>query len=214
MGKEQMMINRIMTIVLSALLLAAAPRHASAADMYAVDPTHCSVVFSVAHSGFSFVYGFFRQAAGNYILDETNPANCRFRFAIQADSIDTNSAERDKHLRSADFFNVQQYPTITFDSTSCQRASTPDGGVVYQVTGDLTLHGVKKQVTLPLRLLGAGEGPFKDQRSGFLTQFELKRSDFGMTTALEKNLVGDAVSITISFEGVLQQNQNTQPGSR
>jgi len=195
-------------------LFFAASRQASAADIYAVDPTHCSVVFSVAHSGFSFVYGFFRQAAGNYILDETNPANCRFRFAIQADSLDTNNADRDKHLRSADFFNVQQFPTITFDSTSCQRANTPDGGVLYQVTGDLTCHGVKKQVTLPLRMLGAGEGPFKDQRSGFLAQFELKRSDFGVTTALEKNLVGDAVSVTVSFEGVLQQNQNTPPGSR
>jgi polyisoprenoid-binding protein YceI len=214
MGKELEMITRAIVTVFLTLLLAAAPRYASAADMYAIDPGHCSIVFSVAHSGFSYVYGFFRQAAGNYVFDETNPANCRFRFAIQADSLDTNNAERDKHLRSDGFFNVQQYPTIMFDSTSCQRADTQDGGVLYQVTGNLTIHGVTKQVTVPLRMLGAGEGPFKDRRTGFLGQFELKRSDFGMTTALEKNLVGDAVAITVSFEGVLQQNQSTQPGTR
>jgi polyisoprenoid-binding protein YceI len=175
-----------------------------AADSYVVDPTHTSVVFSVSHTEMSYTYGFFRKAQGNYILDEANPSNSKFRFAIEANSLDTNNDDRDKHLRSADFFNVVQFPAITFESTSVQRADTPDGNIVYQVTGNLMMHGVTKSVTLPLRMLGKGQGLYKDQRSGFLTQIELKRSDYGMTNLLDK--VGDAVGITISFEGSIPQS--------
>jgi polyisoprenoid-binding protein YceI len=179
----------------------AAPSHGQAAELYSVDPAHTSIVFSVGHAQLSYTYGFFRKATGQYILDKANPANCQFQFSINTDSLDTNHADRDAHLRSADFFNVQQFPAITFESTSCKRAETADG-IVYQVTGNLTIHGVTRQVTVPLRMLGEGLGPFKDQRSGFLCQAELKRSDFGMTNRLD--VVGDAVGVTISFEGKLQ----------
>jgi polyisoprenoid-binding protein YceI len=182
--------------------LAAQPGSA-ATQVYTIDPAHTSVVFSVGHTGLSYTYGVFRQAAGNYILDKTNPANCRFGLVIQADSLDTNHAERDKHLRSADFFNIQEFPTITFESTSCALANTPAGGVTYNVTGNLTIHGVTRQVTLPLRMLGDGKGPFGDQRTGFLCQVELKRSDFGMRNLLD--MVGDAVGVTISFEGSMRE---------
>jgi polyisoprenoid-binding protein YceI len=175
-----------------------------AAEAYVVDPVHTSVVFSVSHAQLSYTYGFFRKASGQYILDETNPANCRFRFAIDVNSLDTNHAERDNHLRSADFFNTQQFPEITFDSTNCKLATTRDGSIVYEVTGKLTVHGMTRQITIPLRMLGKGQGPYKDQRTGFLCQTELKRSEFGMSKLLE--LVGDAVGVTISFEGVLQQS--------
>jgi polyisoprenoid-binding protein YceI len=187
------------------------PLRASAADTYAIDSSHTSVVFSVGHAGLSYTYGFFRQAGGSYILDTANPANCRFQFTIQTDSLDTNHAERDKHLRGPDFFNVQQYSKITFQSTSCTRANTPDQSVVLQVTGELSMHGVKRQITFPLRLLAEGPGPYGDARSGFLCQFELKRSDYDMTNLLEKNLVGDAVSVTISFEGVKQEAGGVPP---
>jgi polyisoprenoid-binding protein YceI len=175
-----------------------------AADTYSIDPAHTSIVFSVSHAQLSYTYGFFRKASGAYILDKANPANCRFRLTIDTDSLDTNHAERDKHLRGADFFNVQEFPTIVFDSTSCTPADLQDGAIVYQVKGNMTIHGVTRQVTLPLRMLGEGKGPFNDQRSGFLCQVELKRSDFGMVNLL--NVVGDAVGITVSFEGVLQDN--------
>jgi polyisoprenoid-binding protein YceI len=170
--------------------------------LYAVDPAHTSIVFSVGHAQLSYTYGFFRKAAGQYVLDKANAANCQFQFSINTDSLDTNHVERDAHLRSADFFNVQQFPAITFQSTHCTRAEAEDGSVVYQVTGDLTIHGVTRQVTVPLRMLGEGQGPFKDQRTGFLCQAALKRSDFGMTNRLD--VVGDAVGVTISFEGKLQ----------
>jgi polyisoprenoid-binding protein YceI len=203
--------------LLPALALLCVAPVAPAADVYTIDPTHCSIVFSVGHSGFSFTYGMFRTAEGKYLIDEANPANCRFQLTIKANSLDTNNQKRDDHLRSPDFFNVQQYPEITFDSTKCVRIDTPDsGGVpVYQVTGDLTIHGVKKQFTIPaLRMLGKGTGPYGDQRSGFLCQVELKRSDFGMTGLLDKNnLVGDAVGVTVSFEGTLDQPAAARTGT-
>jgi polyisoprenoid-binding protein YceI len=187
---------------------------ALAAESYAIDPAHTSVVFSVGHTGLSYTYGVFRQAGGNYILDKTNPANCRFEFAIQTDSIDTNHAERDKHLRGEDFLNTRQFPTITFESTSCALGNAPAGSIVYNVTGNLTIHGVTRQVTLPLRMLGEGKGPFGDDRTGFLCQVELKRSDYGMRNLLE--MVGDAVGITISFEGTMRQatGQSAPPPQR
>ena len=188
-------------------------RPVPAADAYTIDSTHTSVIFSAGHAGLSYTYGFFRQAAGNYTLD-ANPANCRFQFTIQTGSLDTNHAKRDEHLRSPDFLNVQQFPTITFESTACTLANMPDRSTVYQVTGDLTLHGVKRQVTVPLRLLAEGKGPYGDSRNGFLCQTELKRSDYDMTNLLENNLVGDAVSITISFEGVKQEAAATPPRQR
>ena len=201
------------TAVISFVAVLSISRPVSAADAYTIDPTHTSVVFSVGHAGLSYTYGFFRQAAGTYNLD-ANPANCSFKFAIQTGSLDTNNAKRDEHLRSPDFFNVQQFPTITFESTACTRASTPDQSIVYQVTGNLTLHGVTRQVTVPLRLLAEGKGPYGDSRSGFLCQTELKRSDYDMTNLLENNLVGDAVSITISFEGVKQEAAAAPPRQR
>jgi len=200
-------------IVLFAVSPIAQPR-ATAAEAYTIDPAHLSIVFSVSHAGLSYTYGFFRQAAGNYVLDEANPANCRFQLVIQTQSLDTNHAKRDEHLRSPDFFNVQQFPTITFQSTSCQRAETPDQSVVYLVTGNLTIHGQTQQVTVPLRMLAKGKGPYGDQRTGFLCQFELKRSDYGMRNLLQNNLVGDAVGVTVSFEGVLQEQPATPPRTR
>jgi polyisoprenoid-binding protein YceI len=199
------MIRRISFALIASIAAASGtPLAAWGADAYTIDPAHTSVVFSVGHAGLSYTYGFFRQAAGSYLLD-ADPVRCRFQFTIQTASLDTNHAKRDDHLRSPDFFNVQEFPTITFESTSCTRANTPDQSIVYQVTGNLSMHGVRRQVTVPLRLLAEGKGPYGDARTGFLCQAELKRSDYDMTNLLENDLVGDAVSITISFEGVKQE---------
>ena len=185
-----------------------------AADFYKIDSEHTSVVFSTAHNGLSYTYGMFRDVSGQYVLDKTNPNNSQFQMLIRADSLDTNNAERDKHLRSGDFFDVQQFPNITFESTRCEFTNTQDG-MIYKVTGNLTIHGVPRQVTLNLRQLGEGPGANgKDRRTGFLCQLELKRSDFKMSNLLERNLVGDAVGITVSFEGILQQGQPAAPPAR
>lgn len=180
-----------------------APVAGQAAEAYVVDPAHTSVVFSVGHAQLSYTYGFFRKAAGQYVLDEANAANCQFQFIIDAQSLDTNNAERDTQLRGEECFNAQQFPAITFSSISCKLDPKQKERVVYLVTGDLQIHGVTRRVTVPLQMLGKGQGPYKDQRTGFLCQATLKRREFGMTNWLD--VIGDEVGVTISFEGVLQQ---------
>lgn len=194
---------RLVTLC-SVFLLTHPLRPAVAADLYTIDPTHTSVIFSVAHSELSYTYGMFLQASGVYSLDKDNLDNSRFRFVIKTDSVFTNNQKRDEHLRTADFFNVQQFPDIVFETTQCVATKIQNGGTLFQLTGDLTMHGVTRQISVPLRMLGKGRGAYGDDRTGFLCQIELKRSDFNMTSLLDKKLVGDAIGITISFEGSLQ----------
>jgi polyisoprenoid-binding protein YceI len=190
-------------------LVVAAPA-ARAADVFDLDQSHFSIVFSVSHMNMSYTYGMFRQAQARILLDRENPAGTTFQLAIKADSIDTNDAKRDSHLKGPDFFDSPSFPDITFESTTVVLDNRPQQGIVYQVTGNLTMHGVTRQVTLPIQMLG--EGPSLDGKThaGFLTQTELKRSDFGMTKFLENNTVGDAIGITVSFEGI-KQDAAAQP---
>jgi polyisoprenoid-binding protein YceI len=205
--------NRLSKLVVFVSLAVAvvSGRTASAADAYTIDPAHMSIVFSVGHSGLSYTYGIFRRASGSYVIDKERPENSRFQLTIEADSIDTNHPKRDEHLRGPDFFNVQQFPTIKFQSTSCTRSESPERGIEYLVRGNLTMHGVTREIELPMRMLAEGLGPYKDRRTGFFCQVGLKRSDFGMTELLKDNLVGDAVRITISFEGFIPNSAPAQP---
>jgi len=190
-------------LLFAALAVAAAAPTARAADVYDLDQSHFSVVFSVSHMNMSYTYGIFRQAQARVTLDHENPAATQFQLTINAESIDTNNEGRDKHLKGPDFFDVATYPAITFQSTTVVPVNEPKR-IVYQVTGNLTMHGVTRQVTLPIELLGEGPGPDGKPHAGFLSQTELKRSDFGMSKFLENNMVGDAIGITVSFEGIKQ----------
>lgn len=183
--------------------LLAAPAIQAAPENFELDQQHFSIVFSVSHMDMSYTYGMFRQAQGRFVIDKQNPAACQFQIVINADSIDTVNAKRDQHLKGPDFLDVAQFPTITFTSTSCTLDTRQQGKIVYLVTGDLTMHGVTKSVTLPIEMLGEGPAPGGNEyHAGFVSQFELKRSEFGMTNLL--NMVGDAIGITVSFEAVRQ----------
>lgn len=173
---------------------------AFAAD-YTVDASHTSMIFGISHLGFSYTYGRFNTVAGQYTLDEANPAGASFELTIDAASIDTNDAKRDEHLRSPDFLSTNEFPTITFKSTSVAAGSAEGGITTYEVTGDLTMHGVTRSVTLPLKLLKVGPGMDGKQRSGFLCETRLSRSEFGMTKMVPH--IGDDVAVTISFEGAV-----------
>jgi polyisoprenoid-binding protein YceI len=158
------------------------------AEKYTIDPAHTSVIFGISHMGY---------------LDEANPAASSFQLTIDAASIDTNDAKRDGHLRSADFLSANEFPTITFQSTSVAAEKNDKGETVYQVKGDLTMHGVKREVTLPLRLLKVDMSPMDNKKhSGFLCETRLARSEFGMTNMIPG--VGDEVAVTISFEGMVE----------
>lgn len=201
-------------LCLAVALVLAAGSPSRAADVYDLDPTHFSIVFSVGHMNLSYTYGMFRRAQAQVVLDRENPAATQFQLTIDADSIDTNNAQRDTHLKGPDFFDTASFPTITFQSTSVVLdPRTDQPGINYQVTGNLTMHGVTRQVTLPVRLLGEAPGPDGKQHAGFLTQTELKRNDFQIGTARfpDSNMVGDAVGITISFEGVKRDGAVAPP---
>jgi polyisoprenoid-binding protein YceI len=173
------------------------------AENYALDTAHTSVIFGISHMGFSYTYGRFNKVAGKYTLDESNPAASSFELTIDAASIDTNDAKRDGHLRGADFLSANEFPTLEFKSTSVTAEKNERGETVYQVKGDLTMHGVKREVLLPLRLLKVGVSPMDNKKhSGFLCETRLLRSEFGMTNMIPG--VGDEVAVTISFEGAVE----------
>jgi len=184
-----------LSTVACALIAFAVP--ASAADTYKVDMSHTSIIFAVNHLDFSYCYGRFNKAEGEFSIDTAAPQNSQFKFTVDATSIDTNDQRRDGHLKGQDFFSVNEFPEITFVSTAVK--PTSDG---MEVTGDLTMHGVTKQVVLPMVKLGEGKSPINDFRIGFLCQTQVKRSEFGMTNMLEG--IGDEIAITLSFEGVKQ----------
>ena len=181
--------NRL-TVVLS-LVLAAAPATARA-DEYAIDGMHTAVTFKISHLGLSWVHGRFNDVSGGFVLDGDRAS---FVVNIKPESVDTGNAKRDEHLRSPDFFNVKQFPALTFKSTAVKPVQ---GG--YEVTGDLTLHGAIRPVTFTLLGGRKAEFPKNVQRVGYSTELVLKRSEFGMDKMLEA--IGDEVHIAISFEGV------------
>ena len=179
-----------------ALTLSTLLTSAALADNYKIDPAHTSVVFHIRHMGISNVAGMFTETGGTFVVD-SDPAKMAFNAEIKVDSIFTGQQARDKHLKSPDFFNAKQFQTITFKSTKIEAAG--DG---YDVTGDLTLHGVTKPVTLHLVKGGEAELPKGTHRFGFTSDLTVKRTDFGMTNMV--GMVGDEVKLEISFEGVKQ----------
>jgi polyisoprenoid-binding protein YceI len=171
---------------------------AGGADSYVLDPAHTSATFRIEHLGISWVSGRFDDISGKCAIDKADPTQSTFEVTIKPASIDTNQAQRNEHLRSKDFFDVKQFPDMTFKSTSVKKAA--DADAVYEVTGDFTMHGVTKPVTFLLRGGKEAEFPKGTQRIGFFTEFSLKRSDYGMDKM--PTAIGDAVKIAVSFEAV------------
>ena len=183
----------VLALGLLALLGNGAP--ARAADDYTLDAAHAGVNFRISHLGLSWVYGRFNKFSGNLTIDPDDPAKSAFALTINTDSVDTNNPQRDGHLRSPDFFNVKQFPTISFKSTAVKAI---EGG--YEVTGDFTLHGVTRSISFPLKGGKTAEFPKGVQRIGYTTELGLKRSEFGMDKF--KDALGDEVQIAVSFEAV------------
>lgn len=184
-----------MFALVTSLLLSPLPAHDVVLNPYAVDNIHSSVIFRIKHLNVSYTYGRFNQISGSFLLDSADPSKSTLTVEIKTDSIDTNSADRDKHLKGPDFFNVKQFPTSTFKSTSVKAG---EGGK-FEVTGDLTMCGVTRPVTFTLTKTGEGESPFKDHRQGFEANFTIKRSDFGIKFMPE--MLEDSVWLLISVEG-------------
>jgi len=188
------------SLILSALLLGAASI-ASATDAFTIDSRHSEAMFRVRHF-MSKVSGKFPDVSGVVNIDKANPAASSVNVSIKTATIDTGVADRDKHLRSADFFDTDKFPEISFKSTKIAPTSRKD---VYDVTGDFTMHGVTKQITLPVEVLGWQSGPQGD-RVGFSLNTSVNRKDYGViwNRALDNGgyMLGDDVEVNVAVEAV------------
>jgi len=181
----------------AAFVLAASP--ALAAETYLVDKGHSEATFQVRHL-VTKVRGHFTDFEGTIQLDRARPEGSSVEFVVRAASLDSDNADRDKHLRSPDFFDVEKHPEIRFQSSKIVAQS----GDLYQVTGTLTIRGVPKELTLAVSFLGFVKDPWGNEKAGFETQLTLNRKDFGMVwnKALDSGgwLLGDDVYIGVNIE--------------
>jgi len=163
---------------------------------YQIDPPHASVAFRIQHASAGYVYGLFGQTSGSFTLG-SNPS---FDVTIQADSIETANEKRDQHLRSPDFFNVRQFPQITFRSTDVSRVDED----TLNVTGDLTLLGTTKSVTIPVDIVATDAAFQGSTRGSVHAEFDIDRSDWGMSWGVDNGVLSDKVTLMVGLEGIEQ----------
>ncbi|WP_046729243.1 YceI family protein [Streptomyces humi] len=169
---------------------------------YTIDPAHSTLGFVARHAMVTNVKGSFQEFEGTLHLDGSDPAKSTASLDIQMASITTGSPDRDGHLKSADFFKTDEFPTMTFRSTKAEALGDED----YRITGDLTILGVTKPVTIDLEFNGAAKDPFGNERVGFEGKAEIKRSDWGVTwnAALETGgvLVSDKIKLNFDISAI------------
>jgi len=184
--------SRTLLAFVAALLFAAS---ATAQDTWKIDPAHSAAQFSVRHLGISTVRGAFTKVSGSAQFDEANPGKSSVQATIDAASVDTRVEMRDKDLRSPNFLDVEKYPTITFQSKKAEAA----GQGKLKVTGDLTIHGVTKEVVLDVDGLStAMKDPWGNMRRGASATTKINRKDFGVSGA--PAAVSDEITITLDIE--------------
>jgi polyisoprenoid-binding protein YceI len=200
----------------TALLLGLAllPGWASAGRTYEIDPQHSGVTFRVQHLVISKVTGHFDKFSGSIEYEKGKPKTWKADAAIDAASINTNVEARDKHLRSADFLDVEKFPQIAFKSTKVVAGK----GETARLYGDLTIHGVTKPVVLALEIGGTAKDPWGNDRLGATATTKISRKDFGLTwnKALETGgvMVGDELEITLEVEGIAKKDAAGEQAAR
>jgi polyisoprenoid-binding protein YceI len=192
------MFRSLLSPALGLLLLAGTVQPVLAADTYEIDPIHSHLLFKIKHMNIGYQYGRFNRFSGTVVVDEKNPTQSKVELKAEATSVDTHMPKRDDHLRSPDFFNVKQFPMITFKSTRVEKA----GAGQYKVSGNLTLHGMTRPVSFTFKKTGEGKGMQGEYRMGGEAIFSFKRSQFGMTTYIKEGGLSDDVMLLLSFEGV------------
>jgi len=191
----------VLPLILLGLGFSATPAPEPAAapegiEHYTVDGGHSSIVFKVQHFGLSNFYGRFNEVSGKIVVDPDDPTANEVEVEINAASIDTNSKGRDDHLKSADFFDVEQFPVILFHSTKVR----PKGKDAMQLKGYLELHGVRKEIEAQLHHIGSGQDSRGRYRAGYEARFKIKRTDFGMGYGADKGVLGDEVEVIVALE--------------
>jgi len=195
---------KFLSFLISIVFLSVSPAHAAPQE-YEFDKAHTQVLFFVDHLGFSMSQGEFHDYDGKVMFDEENPLNSSVEVTIQTDSIDMDDEKWDKHMRNKDFFDVKEYPTMTFKSTSIEKTSENTANL----TGDLTILDVTKPVTLETNFNKAGVHPYsKRYVAGFSATTEIKRSEFGMDYGLPG--IGDTVEIRIEVEAMRLEKEEAR----
>jgi polyisoprenoid-binding protein YceI len=177
---------------------ASAPALTDLTGTWTLDPAHTRIGFVARHAMVTKVRGSFNEFEGTAALDGANPANSHAEVTIKAASIDTRNAQRDEHLRSNDFLAMEEHPEITFISTGARQVDD----TTFELTGDLTIRGVTKSVTIPFTFEGAAKDPFGNVRAGFEGSVAINRKDWGVTwnAALEGGGVLVSDKVTLEFE--------------
>ncbi|ATG16573.1 TPA: YceI family protein [Providencia alcalifaciens] len=189
-----MLKKSILGLAAGTLLLSAG---SALAENYQFDKQgqHGFIEFRIQHLGYSWLYGSFKDFDGNFTYDAKDPAKDKVEVTIKTGSIDTNHAERDKHLRSPDFLNAAKFPEAKFVSTAVKKE-----GDKYLVTGDFTLNGVTKPITLDAKLTGEGKDPWGGYRAGFEAKGNIKLKEFNIKSDLGPK--SQEVELMLSVEGV------------
>jgi polyisoprenoid-binding protein YceI len=185
------------------IAMSTTPEASAAVSTWNIDPTHSGADFKIRHLMISNVKGSFSKIAGVLTLDEANPANAHVEATIDVASIETRDAQRDTHLKSADFFDVEQFPTMNFKSTKVTAKGAGEG----TVEGELTIHGVTNKVTFEVEgPTQATKDPWGNTRVGVAATTKISRKEFGLTWSAPMEaggvLVGDEVAITLEVEFV------------
>lgn len=172
---------------------------------YDVDPAHSSVNFQVKHLAISKVNGSFGSFTGTFSFTEGNPESWQAEATIEIASVDTGNKDRDDHLRTGDFFDAEQFPTMTFKSTGVKMSSASEG----KLTGELTMRGVTKPVVLDLEYYGSATDSWGNERVGFSLSGKITRKDWGLTynSVLESGglVIGEDVKLSLEIEGIKQK---------
>jgi polyisoprenoid-binding protein YceI len=177
---------------------------AALTGVYTLDPSHSTIGFVARHAMVTNVKGGFQDFEGTLHLDGSDPSKSTASLDVKMDSIETGSADRDGHLKSADFFKIDEHPMMTFRSTKAEAL----GGDEYRITGDLTILGTTKPITIDLEFNGAAKDPFGNERVGFEGKAEILRSEWGLTwnAALETGgvLVSDKIKLVFDLSAIKQ----------
>ena len=188
-----------LTFLATLLAGAFALSSSAASETFVIDTdrSHASITFRIKHLGFSWLTGRFDDFNGTFTFDAKKPENSTVKVDIDTKSVNTNHAERDKHLRGKDFLNVSKHPTATFESTGVKL----DGDTA-TITGKLTLHGVTKEIEIAAKPVGGGEDPWGGYRQGFTGTTQLALKDFGIDYDLGP--ASQVVDMTLDIEGIRQ----------
>jgi polyisoprenoid-binding protein YceI len=185
----------LLTLGLSLPTTTPATASAPAADAFELDVVHSTVIFKIKHLNVGHSYGRFNDLSGSFLVDKDKPENSSLNVTVNVESVDTANADRDKHLRSQDFFSAKEFPTMSFKSTAFKK--TADN--TYDVTGDLTFKGQTKPITVSLTHIGTGPGRRGGEVSGVETTFTIKRSEWNINFL--PGALGEDVTLTVALEG-------------